>query len=305
MLAMTHVSALICTRNRPKHIQKAVRSLLDPRDDNGLEVIVLDQSLNSDTEEALAQWREDPRLIYRRSHTLGKGKGLNEGLQLARGDTLVLTDDDCEVPRGWARRMEQVLMQRPRVAIAFCNVMPVPHDRDAGYVPAYERTHSRLLISLHQLRHGVGLGAGMALRRNVVVSLGGFDELFGPGAHFPSGDEWDISIRVLASGWQIYETHELAVVHDGFRSFAEARAHVQRDWIALGAVCAKAVRMGPRSALLIPLQLFLANAAWPPLSDLLRLRKPRGLVRILAFVRGFWDGMHAPMDPRTFRFLPG
>jgi glycosyltransferase involved in cell wall biosynthesis len=301
---MTLVSALICTRNRPKLIEKAVRSLLDASADAELEVIVVDQSPNSDTQAALARWHDDPRLIYRRSGSVGKGVGLNEGLKLARGDTLVLTDDDCEVPHAWARDMANVLERRPRVAIAFCNVVPVPHDSNAGYVPAYERAHSRLLSSLSELRHGLGLGAGMAIRREVAVSLGGFDELFGPGARFPSGDEWDISIRVLASGWQIYETHELAVVHDGFRSFAESRAHVRRDWIALGAVCAKAVRVGQVSALMIPFQFYLANAVWPPLLDLLQLRRPRGLVRMVAFVSGFWDGMRSRMDPHTFRFLP-
>jgi hypothetical protein len=171
-------------------------------------------------------------------------------------------------------------------------------------VPSYERTQSRLLSSLSQLRYGLGLGAGMAIRRDVALSLGGFDEFFGPGARFPSGDEWDISIRALASGWQIYETPELSIIHDGFRSFAEGRAHARRDWIALGAVCAKAVRVGNWAALLIPIHIYLVNALWPPISDLLHLRRPRGLVRITAFVRGLFDGMRSRMDPQTFRFLP-
>src|SRR4029077_20849022 len=121
----------------------------------------LDQSPGPETELALARWRGDPHLVYRRSQTTGKGVGLNEGLQLARGSALVLTDDDCEVPRGWARSMARGLEDRPQLAIVFCNVVPVPYDRSAGYVPAYERSRSRLVSSLSALREGLGLGAGM------------------------------------------------------------------------------------------------------------------------------------------------
>ena len=46
----------------------------------------------------------------------------------------------------------------------------------------------------------------MILRRDVVLSLGGFDEAIGPGARFPSGDDWDIAHRVLLNGWHVYET---------------------------------------------------------------------------------------------------
>ena len=299
---MIRVTALVCTRNRPQHIVKAVRSLLDDADDS-LELIVLDQSPGSETERALAPWQSDPRFLYRRTQTTGKGVGLNEGLRLAKGSVVALTDDDCEAPRGWARDMAAVLEARPQVAIVFCNVVPVPHDRSAGYVPAYERTRSRLIRSLADLHAGLGLGAGMAIRRDLALSLGGFDDSFGPGARFPSADEWDIAIRALVFGWQIYETPDLAIVHDGFRSFVQGREHAGRDWTALGAVCAKPLRAGHLSAVVVPLYFYPVNALWAPLSDLLHLRRPRGLVRITAFLRGFAEGMRTPMDPNTLRFL--
>ena len=299
---MIRVTVLVCTRNRPQHIVKAVRSLLQDSDD-ALELIVVDQSSGSDTEHALAPWLSDQRFIYRRTQTTGKGVGLNEGLRLANGSIVVFTDDDCEAPRGWARDMAAVFAGRPQVGIVFCNVVPVPHDRSAGYVPAYERSESRVIRSLAGLREGLGLGAGMAIRRDVALSLGGFDDSFGPGARFPSADEWDIAIRALVFGWQIYETPELAIVHDGFRSFMQGREHAGRDWVALGAVCAKPLRAGHLRAVVVPLYFYPVHALWAPLSDILHARRPRGLVRITAFLRGFAEGMRTPMDPNTMRFL--
>jgi glycosyltransferase involved in cell wall biosynthesis len=66
------------------------------------ELLVIDQSDGPESEHALAALRADPRLRYVRSRARGKGAALNEGLQLARGDFIALTDDDCEAPPDWA-----------------------------------------------------------------------------------------------------------------------------------------------------------------------------------------------------------
>jgi GT2 family glycosyltransferase len=284
-----------------------VRTLLDSSAGEGtMELIVVDQSPGNDTEQAVRPWLADARFRYHRAKTVGKGAGLNEGLGLARGRVVVLTDDDCAAPRDWVVDMARVLESQPTAAILFCNVVPVPHDPEAGYVPAHQRTDTRLLRSVEGVRNGLGLGAGMAIRLDVARTLGGFDESFGPGARFPSADEWDICIRALLSGWHVYETPELSIVHDGFRSFAEGKAHAKRDWVALGAVCAKPLRAGHLRAAVVPLVFFPAKALWPPLQDVLHLRKPRGLARIVGFLSGFAEGLGTKVDPKTMRFLkPG
>lgn len=292
------VSAIVCTRNRPGAIAHVVSSLLrDEAED--IELLVIDQSDGPETEQALTPFRQDKRLAYHRSSTRGKGAALNEGLRRARGSIVVCTDDDCEVPPGWVTKMAGVLSSHPEAAIAFCNVVPVEHDRTQGYVPAYERNTDRLLRSIGDVRNGVGLGAAMALRRDFALSVGGFDESFGPGARFPSADEWDISMRALLKGWRVYETPELSVIHDGFRTFEQGRQHATRDWIALGAVCAKPLRAGYLRAVVIPVWFFTSKALLPPLSDALRLRKPRGLSRIVAFAKGFAAGLQTKVDPQT------
>jgi glycosyltransferase involved in cell wall biosynthesis len=299
---MIQVTALICTRNRPRQIREAARSLLATPDE-AMELIVVDQSEDVDTQQALADWLPDPRVRYHRTRSVGKGAALNEGLQLSRGSTIVLTDDDCIAAPGWVRAMAQLFEDRPRVAIVFCNVRPVEHDRNAGYVPSYERSTDRLLTSLWDLRAGLGLGAGMAIRRETALSLGGFDETFGPGGSFPSADEWDIAIRALVAGWHIYECAQLAIVHDGFRSHSEGKRHALRDWVALGAVSAKPLRRGHLRAASVPLCFYPKRALWPPVRDLLVLRKPRGIRRISAYLRGFALGMVTPMDATSLKFL--
>jgi glycosyltransferase involved in cell wall biosynthesis len=299
---VTLVSAVVCTRNRPEAVARVVRSLLlSPEEE--LELFVVDQSDGSETENVLRQLLSDPRLRYYRSKARGKGAALNEGIRAARGEIIVCTDDDCEAPAGWVVGMARALQSQPSAVVAFCSVIPVPHDKNAGYVPAYELKQNRLLRSVGEICQGLGIGAGMALRRDFAMSMGGFDEAFGPGARFPSADEWDIAMRALLTGHHVFETAELAIVHDGFRTFQEGRAHARRDWIALGAVCAKPLRALHLRAAVVPLWLFSTRAVWPPIADVLHLRKPRGLMRIAAFVEGFGRGLSIAVDPATLRYI--
>jgi GT2 family glycosyltransferase len=296
------VTAIVCTRNRPGPVKRVVGSLLSGNSDD-LELIVVDQSEGTETEQALEHFRADPRFHYYRSAVHGKGAALNEGIRQARGAIVVCTDDDCEAPPGWIDGMARALESQPTAVVAFCSVVPVKHDVTAGYVPAHELKENRLLRSVSAICGGLGIGAGMALRRDFALSMGGFDESFGPGARFPSADEWDIAMRALLSGKHVFETADLSIIHDGFRTFEEGRKHAQRDWIALGALCAKPLRAGRYEAVVVPLWLFSTRALWPPLLDLLHFRKPRGAVRIMSFLRGFSVGLRTRVDRATLRFI--
>jgi len=302
MSASQLVSCVICTRNRPEPLAHVVESLL-AGETEPVELLVIDQSDGDEAERAVQRFQGDARFRYHRSKQLGKGKALNEALQLARGAIMVCTDDDCAAPPGWITGMARVLEAQPAAAIAFCQVLPVPHDKSAGYVPSYHLSKSRTLRSVSAICGGLGIGAGIAIRRDFVQSIGGFDEAFGPGGRFPSADEWDIAIRALLSGRHVLETADLSIVHDGFRTFEQGRAHARRDWLALGAVCAKPLRAGHWTTVVVPIWLFSSKALWPPLADALSLRKPRGIGRIVAFAQGFTQGLLNRVDRATLRFL--
>ena len=229
-------SALICTRDRPHDIVRAVRSLLASPD--AFELLVVDQSEGPETQEALAVLASDPRLRYVRSATRGKGAALNEGLRRARGDIVICTDDDCEAGPGWVGEMARVFEEEPTAAVAFCRVESAPYDPAVGYVPDFEQPR-HVVSSIRSLCGRRGLGAGMALRRDVALDLGGFDELLGPGSRFMSGDDMDVAVRALLHGWHVYNTGDRAIVHHGFRTLEQGREHARRDFVGLGAVCAK------------------------------------------------------------------
>ncbi len=299
------VTAIVCTRNRAEAVVRAVSCLLRPGAEP-LELIVVDQSDGTQTEELLGSFATDPRFRYVRSQARGKGAALNEGIRLARGAIIVSTDDDCIAPPGWVMGMAHELESQATAVVAFCSVLAVPHDTNLGYVPAYELKVNRLLQSVKAVRKGLGIGAGMAFRRDFVLSMDGFDETFGPGARFPSADDWDIALRALLSGKHVYETSALSIVHDGFRTMEEGRRHSRRDWLAIGAVWAKPLRAGHLETLFMPIWHFSTGAVWPMINDVLHMRRPRGLGRVTSFLRGFAAGLRTPVDRQKLRFLrPG
>lgn len=298
------VSVLVCTRNRPDSLLRAVRSLLAPNG-GSFELIVMDQSDGTESRDILGPFGSDPHLRYVHCHSRGKGAALNEGLRLATGDIVVCTDDDCEAPVGWAADMARVMTAQPTAAIVFCNVTGGQHDATAGYVPVYRQTRDRILSSIIDARHGLGLGAGMAVRRKAVLGFGGFDEAFGPGARFASGDDWDLSLRALAGGWHVYDTSRVSILHHGFRTLAEGRDHAVRDWVAIGALCAKPIRAGYLNAIIVSSWLFWSMAVWPAVRDVARLRRPSGRARIVGFMRGFTKGLRTPVDRGTLLFRTG
>ncbi len=292
-------SVLICTRDRPDEVARAVRSVL--ANPQTFELIVVDQSDGPETKESLEELAADTRLCYLHSMTRGKGAALNEGLRVAHGVVVLCTDDDCEVTPTWVCAMARVFEESPTSAVAFCHVDTPPYDHAAGYIPDSKQPR-RVLCSIRELRGRRGLGAGMAVRREVALELGGFDELLGPGSRFMSADDMDFAVRALVRGWHVYNTGDRPVLHHGFRTLEEGREHARRNFVGLGAVCAKPLRAGRVGAIVLPIW-ELSHALWPPLVDVLLFRRPRGLSRITGFLTGFAGGLRVPVDREHLLFV--
>ena len=295
------ITALVCTRNRGDSITATLASILAGTHPH-FELIVVDQSVTNETERAVAPFLNDSRLRYIRSSTQGVSRARNLGLQEARSEVVVLTDDDCVAPPHWLETMAEVFAAHPNVAVAFCNVDPAPYDRQTGFIPAYQRTGSKLLSNISEKCAARGIGAGSAVRRKAVLSLGGFDEMLGPGADFPACEDGDMAVRALLRGYEVYETDAVALTHAGFRTWEQGRVLARRDWVGIGAAYTKPLKCGHWRFAVVPAYELLKFAVWPPISDVLHLHRPRGLGRIGAFFQGFSQGWRLSVDPQTLLF---
>lgn len=289
------VTAIICTRNRGNAVVVAARSVLASAHPS-FRLIVVDQSTDDRTEQALSPLRQDPRMTYVRSDTVGVSRARNHGLRLAETEVVCVTDDDCEVPPGWLAEMQRLFGIYPKVVAVFCTVKAGPHDAATGFVPAYECVGTRVIGRPTAKRTARGMGAGLALRRREILELGGFDEEMGPGARFPACEDGDIIVRVLMQGYQVCETDRTFVIHHGVRTWQEGKELGRRDWVGIGAACAKPLRVGQWEFVPTAMYELLVKGMGPPLKDLINGRSPRGSARALHFVNGFVRGILTPVD---------
>jgi GT2 family glycosyltransferase len=214
----------------------------------------------------------------------------------ARSELVALTDDDCAVPADWAAGMVGALRTSERVALAFGNVVPAPHEANGSFIPGYVQPEP-LLAGADDLERAVEwVGACMGLRRSAWDVLGGFDEMLGAGARFPAADEADLVIRALAGGWQVYKTPTVWVTHHGLRTREEAHALVGCYARGTGAMMAKHLRCGtPRTASLLGSMArhWLRGDVHPGA----RVGDGRHrMTRLLEFGRGFLGGATAQVD---------
>lgn len=299
---MTAISALVCSRNRGAAVVDTIASILSNTHPD-FELIFIDQSTNDDSEIAARAYLSDPRLKYVRSSAKGKGHALNLGLTETSGPIIAITDDDCTVPSNWLEMFEAIFARRDNVAVAYCNVAEGAHDTTAGFIPAYVAASDKILRTVIDLCGSRSIGAGTAVRRSMIEKLGGFDFLLGPGERFPGADDFDIKYRAVLAGYEVYDSAAFAVVHFGFRTWQQGREYARLNYLGVGAACAKPLKCGRLTFAVVPLFELVRHCLFPPLWDLLRLRKPQGVTRVTAFITGFIRGCGAPVDSASMLFI--
>jgi Predicted glycosyltransferases len=294
------IAALVCTRNRGESALSAVRSILD-NDHPDFEVIVVDQSTDERTRHALSSFGNDPRFRYIRSRTVGLSNARNVGISHAHADVVAMTDDDCVVPESWLSRIDEVFLSDSRVAMLLGSVLPGNHDESKGFVVGYTQPNVVIATSIRDKHRIEGMAACMAIRTRVWAALSGFDPMLGAGASFKSADETDMVIRSLLAGFCVYETPEVAVVHNGFRSWSESDSIVHGYLFGIGATIAKHLKCGNLSVAHVGAALAGRWLFAQPVV-IYGFKPPRG-VRMLGFLRGFRAGMSMRVNRRTSQFV--
>lgn len=272
---------VVPTRNRGERILPTIRSIL-ANNFEPFELLVVDQS-----EEPGVAELKDPRLKVLSRPGQGISRAKNIALASARYSAAVFTDDDCIVPKDWLTTAASSL--RGSADLVFGNVHPGPHDPNRQFVLHYVKSVAGEAGSLIEKHRVQGLGACMAVRRDVWEALGGFDEMLGLAAPFGSGEEVDLTLRALLKGFKVAHRPEFAVTHHGPREIGEQAALVVDYLYGTGAVYGKLLKRGylsilPHLAILgVQFALGRSGVSFGP--------RPRRYERWKGFMGGLWAGV--------------
>lgn len=294
-MSTPHASIVLATCNRCGPAARAIRSILAI--DGDFELVIIDQSEDDTSWLSFDRLVAHPKVRYHKMPRRGLSAARNAGIRLSRGELILVTDDDCEVPANWLHAVLDVFQRDSRTALMFGNVVPGPFDATRGFIPAYVRSQPFLGSSVDRKNEIEGIGACMAFRRALWERLGGFDEMLGASQRFPAAEDADLALRALRSGFQICETPDVVVIHHGFRTWEAGKKLSRGYWYGTGAMFAKHVRLAPASTARL-----LAGLGWRFLSgrSSLAAQSLGGVVthraRLAAFARGFVAGATVPVN---------
>lgn len=253
----TPISAIICTRDRPHMIGRAVESIAkQPYPD--FEVLVVDQSSNGETQGVVEQLSfRYPRVRYLHLEEVGVSHAYNVGIRTTSSEILAFTDDDCIVSETWLADIARAFADDPSVALLYGQVL-LPEelqkkeaiDGTTPHLPLTRRRH----LNKREGFEIIGMGANFAARRTHWERLGGFDEILCAGGPLASTQDFDFAYRAFCGGDTILLEPAVVAYHYGFRTHAEWPATLRRYGLGDGAFYLKHIRCGDLYAAVLMLR---------------------------------------------------
>ena len=232
----------MCTRDRSDLLPPALRSLAGTLGPDG-ELIVVE---HGDSGASAILDGLPCATVLLDAPVPGKSRQLNRGVVAASNEVIVCTDDDCRVAPGWAAAMAAPFTD-PAVGIVFGPVEGLTGVADS-LGPARLEPGPAPARTWHYAN-----GAAMAVRRSMVLAIGGYDERLGPGAP-QHGEEHDLVLRAQEAGWEVRIAAAPTVEHVAWRDPAEERRNLLVYSRGAGAFLGAALRRRPRRHLLLLLR---------------------------------------------------
>jgi GT2 family glycosyltransferase len=226
-------SIIVPTWNGIEYIEDCLDSLL-AQDYPEFEVIVVDNASSDGTPEWVAEHFPMVTLI-RNGQNLGFAGGVNVGLHAARGDVLILFNQDAAAEPGWLCALIFGLLAAPDIGVVGCKIYHwdgktiwhagVEYDpgRGATYLRGYGEPDRKQYDQPADMSSVVG--AVMAFKREVLDVVGGFDEDF-----FFNLEDTDFCWRVRQSGFRVVYVPGATVRHHGGASLGHGSTQALRAY---------------------------------------------------------------------------
>jgi hypothetical protein len=215
---VARLSLVVTTIGRVPEMVRLARSIQASPAAGELEFVVVDQSPDRRAHAAVAELGLS---VPVRTATSGRGAstGRNAGLALATGDLVGFPNDNSWYPAGTLPALVARFDADPALQVLAAQV------RTADGRPAMLRWPRASGPLRRSTVHRVAVGPSLFARRELVGSLGGFDERIGTGAPGPaqSGEESDLLLRAMDAGARVEFDAATVVLNDEPRDRLDGR----------------------------------------------------------------------------------
>jgi GT2 family glycosyltransferase len=230
MTVSYRISVVIPTFQRRASVERTLRALARqtlPADQ--YEVIVSIDGSEDGTREMVAQFPAPYALQGIWQSNRGRAAACNAGIRVARGDLLVLLDDDMEPEPGCLLAHLQAHAEHARLAVL--GAVPVRIDQSsapvADFINAKFSRHLQKLAQPDYTIHFRDFYTGhISIRRDVLLEVGAFDEDF----KVYGNEDSELALRLARAGVKVvYNPEALAYQH-----YTKDFAALARDNVAKG-----------------------------------------------------------------------
>jgi glycosyltransferase involved in cell wall biosynthesis len=295
------VSAVICTRNRPDKIGRAVESVL-ANTFPSFDLTVIDQSTSDEAERIVRRIGEgDARVHYHRMNKFGLSRARNLAIASTTGSIIASTDDDCLVPTDWIEKIVKAFEDQCDGELLYGQVFPAYPEGDGEALTPMLRIYEAERLDRANGFRVFGMGANFAARRSLFERAGTFDEALGAGGRLKAAEDFDLAYRAYRRNAVILLRPEVTVRHDGRREREEWPALLRAYGFGDGAFYLKHVRCrDPYFAWLAAKTFTYLSAKFIVKSAL--GRRPAEIHYLSGFVQGVRGGLKFGVDRGTLLY---
>lgn len=198
-------SIIVPTYKRPMMLRRLVASLREHLAPEALELILVNDHPEDDLPSILADPRTSFPIVYTTTPGIGPASARNRGVELATGDYLVFTDDDCIVAAGWLDELKRRLDEGyaavgGRSAATGDSIVERYYDRMRLFDPGRKLDGSIQYV----------LSNNLIVRRHLLTRIGGFDSRFAR----PGGEDSELCYRIRHDGGRLGYSENAVVYHD-------------------------------------------------------------------------------------------
>jgi glucosyl-dolichyl phosphate glucuronosyltransferase len=217
------VSIIICTYNRCAVLKKTLASLDEMRVPGEIhwELLIVDNNSTDETPQVVSEFARMTRINVRCVLEMAQGlsHARNRGIQEAKGDLIVFTDDDITVDRFWLGELIEAFESADAIA-AGGKVIPQWSSPKPKWFYENRPYSLNLLLAHFDLGDETSeasvppCGANMAFRRAAFLKYGLFRTDLGRYKNvLISGEDTEFFVRLLTAGEKIAYSSRAIVYH--------------------------------------------------------------------------------------------
>lgn len=216
-------SIIILTYNQIEYTKLCIESIRKFTPKNKYEIIIIDNNSTDGTVDWLKE-QSDIKSVYNNKN-LGFPKGCNQGIELAKGENILLLNNDVIVTPNWLYNLDKALWSQDNIGAVgpITNACSYYQQIDVDYKSIEEMFIFARKINKSKINSWIYraklVGFCMLIKKSVLDNVGVLDELFTPG----NFEDDDLSFRMLEEGYKLLLCQDTFIHHFGSVSFKENR----------------------------------------------------------------------------------